>query len=90
MAKARAPSSWRLPGGSPTSTSICAEGLPAAAKAVLQFQPLYPVFASYQAIFGGDTPSPALLVMSAVWAGVLLVIGGRVFLKHEREFALYL
>jgi len=64
--------------------------LPAAAKAVLQFQPLYPVFASYQAIFGGDTPSPGLLAMSAVWAGVLLVVGGRVFLRHEREFALYL
>ena len=64
--------------------------LPPAAKAVLQFQPLYPVFAGYQAIFGGGSPSPGLLVMSALWAGALLVIGGRAFLKHEREFALYL
>jgi ABC-type polysaccharide/polyol phosphate export permease len=64
--------------------------LPPAAKAVLQFQPLYPVFAAYQAIFGGGSPSPGLLVMAAIWAGALLVIGGRAFLKHEREFALYL
>jgi teichoic acid transport system permease protein len=64
--------------------------LPPAAKAVLQLQPLYPVFASYQAIFGGGSPSPALVVEAAVWAGALLVIGGRAFLRHEREFALYL
>jgi teichoic acid transport system permease protein len=64
--------------------------LPPAAKAVLQFQPLYPVFASYQSIFGGDSPSPGLLLMSALWAVALLVIGGRAFLRHEREFALYL
>jgi teichoic acid transport system permease protein len=64
--------------------------LPPAAKAVLQFQPLYPVFAAYQAIFGGDSPSPGLVVVSAIWAGALLVIGGRAFLRHEREFALYL
>jgi ABC-type polysaccharide/polyol phosphate export permease len=64
--------------------------LPAAAKAVLQFQPLYPIFAAYQAVFGGDVPSPGLVVMGALWAGVLLVAGGRAFLKHEREFALHL
>jgi teichoic acid transport system permease protein len=64
--------------------------LPPAAKAVLQFQPLYPVFAAYQAIFDGGSPSPGLVVMSAIWAGALLVIGGHVFLRHEREFALYL
>jgi ABC-type polysaccharide/polyol phosphate export permease len=64
--------------------------LPAAAKAVLQFLPLYPIFAAYQAIFGGDVPSPGLVVMGALWAGILLVGGGRAFLKHEREFALHL
>jgi ABC-type polysaccharide/polyol phosphate export permease len=64
--------------------------LPPAAKAVLQFQPLYPIFASYQAIFGGGTPNPGLVAVSALWAGGLLLVGARVFLKHEREFALYL
>jgi teichoic acid transport system permease protein len=64
--------------------------LPPAAKAVLQFQPLYPVFAAYQAIFSGGYPGPGLVIVSAIWAGALLVIGGRAFLRHEREFALYL
>jgi teichoic acid transport system permease protein len=64
--------------------------LPPAAKAVLQFSPLYPVFAAYQAIFGGQSPNPALIAMSALWAVALVLIGGRAFLRHEREFALYL
>ena len=64
--------------------------LPDPARAVLQFQPLYPVFASYQAILGGGMPSPGLVVLSVVWAGVILVVGGRFFLRREREFALHL
>jgi teichoic acid transport system permease protein len=64
--------------------------LPPAAEAVLRFQPLYPVFAAYQAILGGDTPSPGLVALSALWAGGLLVVGARTFLRHEREFALHL
>ena len=64
--------------------------LPPAAKAVIQWQPLYPFFAAYQAIFGGGLPSLGLVVMSAFWAGALLILGTRVFLKHERQFALHL
>ena len=64
--------------------------LPDAAKAILQFQPLYPIFAAYQAIFGGGIPSLGLVVMSAFWAGALLVLGAHIFLKHERQFALHL
>jgi teichoic acid transport system permease protein len=64
--------------------------LPPAAKAILQWQPLFPIFASYQAIFEGGTPSPGLVVLSAFWAFGLLVVGARVFLRHEREFALHL
>jgi teichoic acid transport system permease protein len=64
--------------------------LPAAAKAVVQWQPLFPFFASYQAILGGGVPSPGLVVLSAFWAGALLVVGARVFLRREREFALHL
>jgi teichoic acid transport system permease protein len=64
--------------------------LPDAARMILQFQPLYPVFASYQAILGGGMPSPGLVALSALWAGVLLVVGGRYFLRREREFALHL
>jgi ABC-type polysaccharide/polyol phosphate export permease len=64
--------------------------LPPGAKAILQFQPLFAPFAAYQAIFSGQTPNPALVAVSAVWAVVLLLVGGRAFLMHEREFALYL
>jgi teichoic acid transport system permease protein len=64
--------------------------LPPAAKAVIQWQPLFPFFAAYQAIFAGGVPSLGLVVMSAFWAGALLVLGARVFLKHERQFALHL
>jgi teichoic acid transport system permease protein len=64
--------------------------LPAAAKAVLQWQPLFPIFASYQAILSGGVPSLAMVALSALWAGALLVVGARVFLKREREFALHL
>jgi teichoic acid transport system permease protein len=64
--------------------------LPPAAKAVIQWQPLFPFFAAYQAIFGGGIPSLGLVVMSAFWAGALLVLGAQIFLKHERQFALHL
>ena len=64
--------------------------LPGAAKAIIQWQPLFPVFASYQAILGGDTPDPRMVAMSALWAAVLLAVGGRIFLQREREFALHL
>ena len=64
--------------------------LPASAKMFLQWQPLYPLFAAYQAIFAGETPSPVLIVETALWATALLVLGARVFLKREREFTIHL
>jgi teichoic acid transport system permease protein len=64
--------------------------LPPAAQTILQFQPLYPIFAAFQAVFAGGTPEPGLVVLSAVWAFGLLFVGGRIFLKREREFALHL
>jgi teichoic acid transport system permease protein len=64
--------------------------LPAAAKAILQWQPLFPIFASYQAILSGGVPSPGMVALSVFWAGGLLVVGARAFLKREREFALHL
>jgi teichoic acid transport system permease protein len=64
--------------------------LPASAKVLISWQPLFPLFASYQAIFSGGMPSPILLVETAAWAVFLLVVGARVFLRHEREFAMHL
>ncbi len=35
-------------------------------------------------------PSPGLVFQAALWAMALLVIGGRLFLKREREFTIHL
>lgn len=62
--------------------------LPPLATTILQWQPLFPVFACYQAIFGGTTPNPAYVLEAAVWAVVLVVVGGLWFIRHEREFTM--
>jgi teichoic acid transport system permease protein len=64
--------------------------LPAGAKALIQWQPLFPLFAAYQAVFAGKTPSPLLVFETFLWATALLVLGARVFLRREREFAIHL
>jgi ABC-type polysaccharide/polyol phosphate export permease len=64
--------------------------LPARAKLIIGWQPLFPLFSCYQAVFGGGTPNPFLIIQAAVWAVVLIVVGGNLFLRHEREFALHL
>jgi teichoic acid transport system permease protein len=64
--------------------------LAGSAKLLTVWQPLFPVFASYQAIFTGGVPSPGYMIEAAAWAVFLLVVGTRVFLRHEREFAMHL
>jgi teichoic acid transport system permease protein len=64
--------------------------LPAGAKLLISWQPLFPLFASYQAVFSGQVPSAGLVAQTALWAIVLLVVGAQVFLRHERQFALHL
>ena len=64
--------------------------LPANVKPFVAWQPLYPLFASYQAIFAGTSPSPWLVVQTALWAVALLLVGGRLFMKREREFTMRL
>jgi teichoic acid transport system permease protein len=64
--------------------------LPEAAHRVLQWQPLFPLFHAYQRIFGGDMPGVGLVLQSAAWAVVLVVVGVRVFRSHEHEFAMRL
>jgi teichoic acid transport system permease protein len=64
--------------------------LPGSAKLFVAWQPLFPVFASYQAIFSGSVPSVGYMVEAAAWAVFLLFVGTRVFLRHEREFAMHL
>ncbi len=64
--------------------------LPSSAKIFVAWQPLFPLFAAYQQILGGGVPSAAYLIETALWAFALLFIGIRVFLRHEREFAMAL
>lgn len=64
--------------------------LPAGAEAFLRFNPFFPLFACYQAIVLGGVPSPANLFQAIFWAGLLIVIGFRIFVSRERGFALRL
>jgi ABC-type polysaccharide/polyol phosphate export permease len=64
--------------------------LPASAKLFIGWQPLFPIFASYQAIFSGGVPSAGYIAESVAWAAFLLVVGARFFLRREREFAMHL
>jgi ABC-type polysaccharide/polyol phosphate export permease len=64
--------------------------LPPNAKVLIAWQPLFPLFASYQAVLSGGTPSAGLVIQCLLWAIGLLVLGGWYFLRHEREFTIHL
>jgi teichoic acid transport system permease protein len=57
---------------------------------ILLWQPLFPLFASYQAVLLGGAPEPLHLVLTVVWAVVFLVLGVWQFRKRERTFAVRL
>jgi ABC-type polysaccharide/polyol phosphate export permease len=57
---------------------------------VLSWQPFFALFAAYQEIFGGGIPDLGLLIQAALWATGFLIVGTRVFLRHERELAIRL
>ena len=58
-------------------------------RAVLSWNPLFALFASYQAIITGQTPGFGLLAQAPAWAVVVLGSGTWVFLRHERSFGLH-
>jgi len=64
--------------------------IPAGIYATLQWQPFFALFASYQEILGGDVPGLGQVLLAAFWAAFFLIIGTRVFLRHERELAMRL
>ncbi len=64
--------------------------LPPNAKALVGWQPLFALFASYQAVFSGSMPSALLLLETIAWTTGLLVVGTQLFLRHERQFAMHL
>jgi ABC-type polysaccharide/polyol phosphate export permease len=64
--------------------------IPEGIRDVLSWQPFFALFAAYQEVFGGDIPSVGLVIQGTVWAVGFLVVGTRVFLRHERELAMRL
>ena len=64
--------------------------LPDFARLLVGWQPLFALFASYQAVFSGGCRAPVSSSRPPLWSMVLLVLGGRTFLRHERQFALHL
>jgi teichoic acid transport system permease protein len=66
------------------------EAIPAGVRDVLSWQPFFGLFASYQEVFDGDVPGFGLVLQAALWAIAFLIIGTRVFLRHERELAMRL
>ncbi len=64
--------------------------LPPGARTAIGWQPLFALFACYQAIFAGGRPPVSLMLQAVVWAVVLLVVGSQLFLRHEREFTMKL
>lgn len=56
---------------------------------LLSWNPLFALFSAFQSVIIGEMPSASLFIQSIFWAGVLLVSGVWVFLRHERSFALH-
>jgi ABC-type polysaccharide/polyol phosphate export permease len=66
------------------------DSIPPGIRDVLSWQPFFALFAAYQQAFGGDIPGLGLVLQAALWSTAFLVIGTRVFLRHERELAMRL
>ena len=64
--------------------------LPPGPRRLVSWQPLFPLYASYQTIFTGGVPSPGLVLQTIVSTVAIFAIGGWFFLRHEREFAIHL
>ena len=64
--------------------------IPAAVKPILVLNPLYPFFYMLEAIFKAQTPPLIYFVWSGAWALGALVIGGVMFMRKEREYAVRL
>lgn len=66
------------------------DALPAVAATVLQLNPFFALFACYQAVMTGGLPSAMYLFQGMVWAVGFMYAGFRIFVSHERGFALRL
>lgn len=64
--------------------------VPAVAQVLLQLNPFFALFASYQAVFTGGLPAFGYVLQATLWAGLLMYVGVRTFVANERGFALRL
>ena len=64
--------------------------VPAVLQAIIWLNPLFPLFAAYQTILLGGVPTFAQVFVTGAWAAFYLVVGYRVFVTHERAFAIRL
>jgi teichoic acid transport system permease protein len=65
-------------------------GLSPTLKTILSVNPLFPLFSAYQTILLGGLPTAGQVMITFFWAVFFLVVGYRVFVTHERAFALRL
>jgi ABC-type polysaccharide/polyol phosphate export permease len=63
--------------------------LPSGVRTGMAFNPLFPLFVAYQEVVGGGVPTIGQLIGALFWAVLFLVVGGGLFLSHERAFALH-
>jgi len=56
----------------------------------LIWNPFLPLFNCYRAVQAGGTPPSGDLVLSIAFAIGIFTLGARVFLSHERDFAMRL
>jgi teichoic acid transport system permease protein len=63
--------------------------LPPNIKSLLMWNPLFPLFSAYQGIISGQPPTSGQILVSILWAVVLVTVGAYFFLRYERTFALH-
>jgi teichoic acid transport system permease protein len=64
--------------------------IPESIRTWISWQPFFPLFASYQEIFGGGVPGPGMVLQIIAWSAFFFLVGGWLFLRHERDFAIRL
>jgi teichoic acid transport system permease protein len=64
--------------------------IPESIRPWIAWQPFFPLFASYQEIFGGGVPSVGMVLQIIAWSAFFFLVGGWLFLRHERDFAIRL
>jgi teichoic acid transport system permease protein len=64
--------------------------IPDVVRPFMMLNPLFPFFYCLEAIFKGEWPSIGYLLWSSAWAVGAIVIGGIMFMRRERDYAVRL